>query len=81
MVNATEKFMEGYVHHFQSLFSTAEGQASLINDINAGIQKEEGPEQIARTIATKLAIKQIAIQIKNNLILEGTDQAIYDQFK
>ena len=80
MVNATEKFMEGYVHHFQSLFSTPEGMASLINDIGAGIQKGEEPEQIARTIATKLAIKQLADQIKNNLILEGSDQAIYNQY-
>jgi hypothetical protein len=80
MVNATEKFMEGYVHHFKSLFSSAEGQASLINDINAGIQKGEEPEQIARIIATKLAVKQLADQIKNNLILEGADQAIYDQY-
>jgi len=39
MINATEKFMEGYVHHFKSLFSSAEGQASLISDINASNYK------------------------------------------
>ena len=79
----TEKFVNGYLGQVNTLFTTESGVASLISDVSAGIQKGDSPEQIAKTIATKLAVKQIIDQggaaakqeIQKALVGNAADQA------
>ncbi len=83
VAEVTKEFVDGYMNQANKLFTTGDGIASLISDVNAGLQKGEEPEQIARTIATKLAIKQIfeqgseviKQQIQENLMDNAADIA------
>ncbi len=84
--NATKEFMNGYLGQIDKLFNTAEGVAGLISDVAAGIQRGDSPEEIAKFIATKLAVKQlldqgsaaIKQQIQEALVGNAADQAIIE---
>jgi Ca2+-binding RTX toxin-like protein len=57
-----ENFINGYMGQINNLFTTPEGIAGLISDVATGIQRGDSPEEIAKFVATKLAVKQLLQQ-------------------
>ncbi len=74
----TDAFMNHYMYQLTSIFTTGAGLAGLISDVNAGIQRGDAPEQIAKTIALKALVQTVGDQIKNEFILSEADQVLFD---
>ncbi len=57
-----ETFINGYMGQIKEMLTSQDGIAGLISDVAAGIQRGDSPEEIAKFVATKLAVKQFLEQ-------------------
>ena len=66
-----ETFINGYMGQVKEMLTNQDAIAGLISDVAAGIQRGDSPEEIAKFVATKLAVKQLLEQgsdaIKNQI--------------
>ncbi|MES2677874.1 MAG: peptidoglycan DD-metalloendopeptidase family protein [Pseudomonadota bacterium] len=73
----TEEFINGYVGQVTNLFTNPDAIAGLISDVATGIQRGDSPEEIAKFIATKLAVKQLLEQ-GSSIIKQQIQEALVD---
>ncbi|NDB59878.1 hypothetical protein EB001_15740 [bacterium] len=74
---ATDAFINQYMHQLTSIFTTGQGIAGLISDVNAAIQRGDAPEQIAKNIALKALVQTVGQEILNSFLLSDADKALF----